>query len=261
MDLGIKGKTAIVCASSKGLGKACAVSLAQEGVNVILNGRTQATLDQTREEIIQLTNSAVNVISVCADVTTQQGRSALLAAYPDPDILVNNAGGPPPGNFRDWDEQDWETALNNNMLTPISLIKATVDGMAEKGFGRIINITSAAVKAPIPSLGLSNGARAGLTGFIAGLAREVAANGVTVNNLLPGVFATDRLPTVMSSVAKSTGKTLEQATQMRRAAVPVKRFGEPMEFGQLCAFLCSRQAAYITAQNLVIDGGAFPGTL
>ena len=261
MELGIKGKTAIVCASSKGLGKACAVSLAQEGVNIILNGRTQATLDETKAQIIQLTQSAVDVETVCADVTTEQGRGELLAACPQPDILVNNAGGPPPGNFRDWDEQDWQNALNNNMLTPIALIKATVDGMAEKGFGRIVNITSAAVKAPISSLGLSNGARAGLTGFIAGLSREVAASGVTVNNLLPGIFATDRLPIVMNSVAKLTGKTPEQATAMRREGVPVKRFGEPMEFGQLCAFLCSQQAGYITAQNLVIDGGAFPGTL
>ena len=261
MDLGIKGKTAMICASSKGLGKACAISLAQEGVNIIINGRTQATLDNTKDEIVKIVDSSVNVMAVCADVTTVEGRNALLKACPDPDILVNNAGGPPPGNFREWDEQHWQNALNNNMLTPISLIKATVDGMAEKGFGRIINITSAAVKAPIASLGLSNGARAGLTGFIAGLSREVAANGVTVNNILPGIFATDRLPSVMSYLAASTGKTVEQATEMRRAGVPVKRFGEPMEFGQLCAFLCSRQAAYITAQNIVIDGGAFPGTL
>ena len=261
MDLGIKDRTAIICASSKGLGKACAISLAQEGVHVILNGRTQSTLDHTAEEIMQITDSGVNVVTVCADVTTVDGREKLLQACPDPDILINNAGGPPPGNFRDWGEQHWQNALNNNMLTPISLIKATVDGMAEKGFGRIINITSAAVKAPIASLGLSNGARAGLTGFIAGLSREVAASGVTVNNVLPGIFATDRLPSVMNYVATSTGKTLEQATEMRRSSVPVKRFGEPMEFGQLCAYLCSRQAAYITAQNIVIDGGAFPGTL
>ena len=261
MELGIKGKTAIICASSKGLGKACATSLAVEGVNVILNGRTQSTLDNAKEEIIQLTESTVSVLSVCADVTTVEGRNELLNTCRDPDILINNAGGPPPGNFRDWDEQDWQAAINNNMLTPISLIKATVDRMADKGFGRIINITSAAVKAPIASLGLSNGARSGLTGFIAGLSREVAANGVTVNNILPGIFATDRLPAVMKHVATSTGKTVEQATEMRRASVPVKRFGEPMEFGQLCAYLCSQQAAYITAQNIVIDGGAFPGTL
>ncbi len=261
MDLGIKGKTAIVCASSKGLGRACALSLAQEGVNIIINGRTRAALDQTRDELIKLAPSGVGIESVCADITTAEGRKALLEACPNPDILVNNAGGPPPGNFRDWDQQDWQSALNNNMLTPISLIKATVDGMAEKGFGRIVNITSAAVKAPIASLGLSNGARAGLTGFIAGLSREVAADGVTVNNLLPGIFATDRLPSVMKYVATSTGKTIEQASEMRRLSVPVKRFGDPMEFGQLCAFLCSRQAAYITAQNIVIDGGAYPGTL
>lgn len=261
MDLGIKGKTAIICASSKGLGKACAISLATEGVNVFINGRTKSTLDQARDEIAMKVEAGVNVAAVCADVTTAVGREALLKACPDPDILINNAGGPPPGNFRDWDEQDWYGALNNNMLTPISLIKSTVDSMAEKGFGRIVNITSAAVKAPIASLGLSNGARAGLTGFVAGLSREVAAKGVTVNNILPGIFATDRLPSVMNHIAVSSGKTVEQATEMRRSSIPVKRFGDPMEFGQLCAFLCSQQAAYITAQNILIDGGAFPGTL
>ena len=261
MELGIKGKTAIICASSKGLGKACALSLAQEGVNVILNGRTRSSLESAAQEIARLAGSGVDVKTVCADVTTNEGRSSLLAACPDPDILVNNAGGPPPGNFRDWEEQHWQSALNNNMLTPISLIKSTVDSMAEKGFGRIINITSAAVKAPIASLGLSNGARSGLTGFVAGLSREVAARGVTVNNILPGIFATDRLPSVMNYLASSTGKTVEQATEMRRSGIPVRRFGDPMEFGQLCAYLCSRQAGYITAQNIVIDGGAYPGTL
>ena len=261
MDLGIKGKTAIVCASSKGLGKACAMSLAKEGVNVIINGRDQASLDQTLNEIIDSTDSKVTVKSVCADVTEEQGRVKLLEACASPDILVNNAGGPPPGNFRDWDDTDWHAALNNNMLTPINLIKSTVDAMAENGFGRIINITSAAVKAPIPTLGLSNGARSGLTGFIAGLSREVAPNGVTINNILPGIFATDRLAGLMGYIAQSTGKSIEEATQMRRSTIPVKRFGDPMEFGQLCAFLCSQQAGYITAQNFVIDGGAFPGTL
>lgn len=261
MDLGIKGKTAIICASSKGLGKACAVSLALEGVNVILNGRTRSTLDSAEEELTALAGRGVSVTTVCADVTTEQGRQSLLSACPDPDILVNNAGGPPPGNFRDWDAEHWQQALNNNMLTPISLIKSTVDGMSKRGFGRIINITSAAVKAPIASLGLSNGARSGLTGFVAGLAREVAANGVTVNNMLPGIFITDRFPSVMKYLADSTGKTVEQATEMRRSGIPVRRFGEPMEFGQMCAYLCSQQAAYITAQNIVIDGGAFPGTL
>jgi len=198
---------------------------------------------------------------VVADVTSEEGREKLLAACPNPDILVNNAGGPPPGNFRDWGEQEWLSALNSNMLTPIHLIKATVDGMAENGFGRIVNITSAAVKAPISVLGLSNGARTGLTGFIAGLAREVADKGVTVNNMLPGIFATDRLPGLMGYIAKTSGKTVEQATEMRRNTIPVKRFGDPMEFGQYCAYLCSVQAGYVTGQNVVLDGGAFPGTL
>ncbi len=261
MDLGIQGKTAIVCASSKGLGKACAISLAQEGVNVILNGRTASTLDQAVEEVRNQAASGVTVTPVAADVTTKEGRDLLLQACPDPDILVNNAGGPPPGNFRDWDEKEWLSALNANMLSPISLIKATVDNMCDKGFGRIVNITSAAVKAPIPVLGLSNGARTGLTGFVSGLAREVANKGVTVNNMLPGIFATDRLPGLMNYIAESTGKSVEEATEMRRNLIPVKRFGDPMEFGQYCAYLCSVQAGYVTAQNVVLDGGAFPGTL
>ncbi len=261
MDLGIQGKTAIVCASSKGLGKACAISLAQEGVNVVLNGRTESTLSEAADEVRDKAAEGVIVTPVAADVTSETGRQELLSACPDPDILVNNAGGPPPGNFRDWGEEEWLSALNANMLTPISLIKATVDSMCEKGFGRIVNITSAAVKAPIPVLGLSNGARTGLTGFVSGLAREVADKGVTVNNMLPGIFATDRLPGLMGYIAESTGKTVEEATQIRRGMIPVKRFGEPMEFGQYCAFLCSVQAGYVTAQNVVLDGGTFPGTL
>lgn len=261
MDLGIRGMTAIVCASSKGLGKACAQSLAAEGVNVVINGRSCLTLEKAAEEIRDASRDGASVTPVCADVTTALGREQLLAACPAPDILVNNAGGPAPGNFRDWGEEEWLGAINANMLTPISLIKATVDAMAGNGFGRIVNITSAAVKAPISVLGLSNGARSGLTGFVAGVAREVAASGVTINNMLPGVFATDRLPGVMGYAAKSSGKTVEQVTELRRNAIPVKRFGDPMEFGQLCAFLCSRQAGYLTAQNIVIDGGAFPGSL
>ena len=261
MDLGIKGKTAIICASSKGLGKACAISLAQEGVNVILNGRTESTLADAADEVRSKAAQGVDVTPVAADVTSEAGRKQLLLACPNPDILVNNAGGPPPGNFRDWGEEEWMSALNANMLTPINLIKATVDGMADKGFGRIVNITSAAVKAPISVLGLSNGARTGLTGFVAGLAREVADKGVTVNNMLPGIFATDRLPGLMSYIAESSGKTVEEATDMRRATIPVKRFGDPMEFGQYCAYLCSVQAGYVTGQNVVLDGGAFPGTL
>ncbi len=246
---------------AKDLGKACAISLAQEGVNIILNGRTESTLEQAAEEVRNKAATGTTITPVAADVTTKQGRAQLLEVCSDPDILINNAGGPPPGNFRDWDEKQWLSALNNNMLTPISLIKATVDSMCEKGFGRIVNITSAAVKAPIPVLGLSNGARTGLTGFISGLAREVAPKGVTVNNMLPGIFATDRLPGLMNYIAESTGKSVEEATEMRKSTIPVKRFGDPMEFGQYCAYLCSVQAGYVTAQNVVLDGGAFPGTL
>ena len=259
MELGIKGRKAIVCAASKGLGRACAFALAENGVDLVINARGQETLEATAEEIRR--SCGVQVTAVAADVTTQEGRAAVLAACPQPDILVNNAGGPPPGDFRDWGESEWIAALHANMLTPIELIKATIDGMGERGFGRIVNITSAAVKAPIAELGLSNGARSGLTGFVAGLARAVAGKGVTINNILPGRFATDRLKGNLAADAKRRGIPVEEVERGARAAVPAGRFGEPEEFGQLCAYLCSRQAGYITGQNLLIDGGAFPGTL
>jgi 3-oxoacyl-[acyl-carrier protein] reductase len=252
MDLGIAGRRALVCAASKGLGRGCAQALAKEGVQVTIVARTQATLAQTAAEIGA-------VAYVACDITTAQGRAAALAACPDPDILVNNAGGPPPGDFRDWDRDAWIRALDANMLTPIELIKATVDGMAARKFGRIVNITSQAVKAPIDVLGLSNGARAGLTGFVAGLARQLARTGVTVNNLLPGSFDTERMRSTMQNRAKAAGKDLETFVAASRTAIPAGRFGTPEEFGAVCAFLCSVHAGYLIGQNILLDGGAYPG--
>jgi 3-oxoacyl-[acyl-carrier protein] reductase len=258
MDLGIAGRTAIVCAGSKGLGRACAASLARNGVNIVLNSRTPEILEHTAAAI--RAETGVTVSTVACDITTADGRARVLAACPAPDILVNNAGGPPPGDFREWGEAEWLAAVTANMITPIELIRATVDGMAERGFGRIVNITSSAVKAPIAELGLSNGARSGLTGFVAGVARAMAPTGVTINNILPGRFDTDRLRGNLASTAKRTGKPLEEVEQSARSAVPAKRFGDPHEFGELCAFLCSVQAGYMTGQNLLIDGGNYPGT-
>ncbi len=259
MDLGIKGRKAIVCAASRGLGRACAFALAREGVDLVINGRTAATLEATAAAIRQA--CAVQVTSVVADITTEAGRAAVLAACPEPDILVNNAGGPPPGDFRDWGPDVWQSALNANMLTPIFLIKAVVDGMQRRRFGRIINITSAAVKMPIATLGLSNGARTGLTGFVAGLARETVADNVTINNLLPGPFDTDRLQTTLQGVAAKSGQSLEQVSDARRLGNPARRFGDPEEFGAACAFMCGDKAGYINGQNILLDGGAYPGTL
>ncbi|MGU9958005.1 MAG: SDR family oxidoreductase [Arenicellales bacterium WSBS_2016_MAG_OTU3] len=259
MKLGLDGKTAIVCASSKGLGKSCAKALAAEGVNVVLNGRTQSSLDTAAEEIAKIASGKVT--QVCCDVTTEDGRNALLEVAPHPDIVVNNAGGPPPGNFRDWDVAAWHSAINANMLTPIELIRATVDGMIERGFGRIVNITSSAVKAPIPELGLSNGARAGLTGFVAGTARQVAGNNVTINNILPGRFMTDRLHGNITHNAEQANVSFDEMASQMQKKIPAGRFGDPDEFGALCAYLCGQHAGYITGQNFVIDGGAYPGTL
>lgn len=258
MDLGIAGKHALVCAASKGLGKGCASSLAREGAIVTIVARTPDTLEATAGEIRRATGATVH--TVAADITTAAGRSAALAACPAPDILVNNAGGPPPGDFRQWDRDTWIAALDANMITPIELIKATVDGMIARRFGRIVNITSSAVKAPIDVLGLSNGARSGLTGFVAGLARKTVAYNVTINNLLPGPFETDRLRATAAGAAKSSGRSVDEILAERRAANPARRFGDPAEFGDACAFLCSAQAAYITGQNLLLDGGAYPGT-
>lgn len=259
MDLGLKGKKAIVCASSRGLGKGCAMALAQEGVDLVINSRSAEVLEATAEEIRKATG--VTVTPVACDVTTEEGRAEVLAACPNPDILVNNAGGPPPGDFRDWDRDDWVKALDANMLTPIFLIKATVDGMIERKFGRVVNITSGAVKAPIEILGLSNGARSGLTGFIAGLSRKTVRHNVTINNLLPGPFDTDRLKQTMAGAAKAAGKSVEEIAAQRAAGNPAGRFGTPEEFGQACAFLCSANSGFITGQNLLLDGGAFPGTM
>lgn len=259
MDLGISGKQAIVCAASKGLGKACATSLAREGVDVTICARTPETLETAAEEIRKLGGGRVT--AVACDITTDEGRGMVLEACPNPDILVNNAGGPPPGDFRDWNRDDWIKAVDANMLTPIFLIKATVDGMMARKFGRIVNITSSAVKAPIDILGLSNGARAGLTGFVAGIARKTVASNVTINGILPGPFDTDRLRGNFEANAEKLGISVDEFAKQRAAGNPAGRFGDPAEFGELCAYICSVQAGYITGQNLLIDGGAFPGTL
>ena len=258
MDLGIKGKTALVCGASKGLGKGCAEALAADGVNLVLVARNAEALEKTAEEIRRA--HGVNVTAVAADITTPEGRAQALAACPAPDILITNAGGPPTGDFRDWGREQWIAALDANMLTPIELIKATVDGMMERGFGRIVNITSSAVKAPIDILGLSNGARSGLTGFVAGIARKTVAKNVTINNLLPGPFDTDRLAATMSGAAKAAGKSIEEVTETRRKLNPAQRFGTAAEFGATCAFLCSAHAGFMTGQNVLLDGGAYPGT-
>ena len=261
MDLGLKGKWALVCASSKGLGKGCAAALAAEGVNLVITARGLDALHETAAELRRIA-TGIEVRPVAGDITTEEGRAAALAAAPQVDILVNNAGGPPPGDFREWDRADWIAALDANMLTPIALIKATVDAMAQRGFGRIVNITSAAVKAPIDTLGLSNGARSGLTGFVAGLARQprLASRNVTINNLLPGPFETDRLRKTIQAAASAQGRPAESVWDQRRLALPAQRYGTPEEFGAACAFLCSAQAGFITGQNMLLDGGSYPGT-
>lgn len=258
MDMGIAGRRALVCAASKGLGRGCAEALAREGVEVTILARTADEVARTAAEIAAATGRAVH--HVACDITTPEGRAAALAVCPSPDILVNNAGGPPPGDFRDWDREAWMKAIDANMLTPIELIKATVDGMIARKFGRVVNITSAAVKAPIDVLGLSNGARSGLTGFIAGLSRKVAPHGVTINNLLPGYFDTDRLRGMTAARAKAQGVDYDAALDATRASVPVRRVGTPEEFGAMCAFLCSVHGGYIVGQNILMDGGQYPGT-
>jgi 3-oxoacyl-[acyl-carrier protein] reductase len=259
MDLGIRGRTALVCAASKGLGKGCAGALAREGVDVVVVARGKDALEATAAEL--RARHGVTVTAVAADVTTDAGRAAVLAACPNPDILVNNAGGPPPGDFRDWDRDAWVRALEANMISPILLIRAVVDGMIARRFGRIVNITSGAVKSPLPELGLSNGARTGLTGFVAGLARRTVRHNVTVNNLLPGPFETDRLRATLEFNARAAGTTYEEVRRARMEANPAGRFGTVEEFGDACAYLCSVQAGFISGQNLLLDGGAFPGTL
>lgn len=260
MDLGIKGRRALVCASSKGLGRGCAMALAAEGVNLTLTARGAEALAKTAAEI-RKAYPGIEVVEVAGDITSPDGRAAALKACPDPDILVNNAGGPPPGDFRTFTRDDWIKALDANMLTPIELIKATVDGMIARKFGRIVNITSAAVKAPIDVLALSNGARSGLTGFIAGLSRKTVRHNVTINNLLPGPFDTDRIRNVSAGQAKAAGVSTEEIMKQRASENPAGRFGDAEEFGLACAFLCSAKSGFITGQNLLLDGGAFPGTM
>ncbi len=255
MDMGLKGRTALVCAASKGLGRACAMALAREGVTVTITARGAETLAHTAEEIRDATG--VTVIAVPGDIATPEGRAAALAACPAPDILINNAGGPPAGNFRDWEREDWIRALDANMLAPIALMKAVVDGMIDRQFGRIVNITSASVKSPIATLGMSNGARAGLTGFTAGLARQVARHNVTINNLLPGPFLTDRLRTNSAAAAHKAGRTVEDEIAARAATTPAGRVGDPAEFGDACVFLCAASSGFIVGQNLLLDGGGF----
>ena len=263
MDLGIAGKWALVCGASKGLGLGCAQALVREGVNVLIVARGADVLQTAAANLIadSARPAGAEVLFVAADITTEAGRTAVFAVRRDFDIVVTNAGGPPPGDFRDWDRDAWIKAVDANMLTPIELIKATVDGMAARGFGRIVNITSSAVKSPIDILGLSNGARSGLTGFVAGVSRSgLAAQGVTINNLLPGAFDTDRLRGNMAGAAQKTGKPVDAIIDTRRKAIPAQRFGTPEEFGAICAFLCSQHAGYMTGQNVLADGGAYPGT-
>ncbi len=258
MDLGIRGKKAIVCAASKGLGKGCAEALAREGVEVTICARGAEALEATAKAIAA---AGGKVTPVVCDVTTEAGRKVLLAACPSPDILINNAGGPPPGDFKDFSLDDWRKAVEGNMISPIALIQATIYGMMERGFGRIVNITSQAIKAPIASLELSNGARLGLTGAVAVLARKASGRNVTINGILPGPFDTDRLRSVNQRAADARKVPVAAIDAERKAAVPAGRFGTAEEFGAVVAFLCSAHASYITGQNLLIDGGSFPGSL
>ena len=259
MDLGIAGKRALVCAASKGLGRGCAEALAADGVHLVLNARGAEVLEATATAIRDA--HGVDVITVAADITTPEGRAAVLDAAGDVDILVTNAGGPPPGSWQDWARDDFIAALDANMLTPIALMQALVPGMIARGWGRVVNITSGSVKAPIPVLGLSNTARTGLTGFVAGTARQVASKGVTINNLLPGIHDTDRATALDTGVAKAEDISLAQARTKREGTIPAARYGTAAEFGAACAFLCSQHAGFIVGQNLLLDGGAINATL
>ena len=259
MDLGIKGKRALVCASSKGLGRGCAEALAAAGVNLVLNARGAEALEATATAIREKYD--VEVITVAADVATEDGRAALLEAAGAVDILVNNAGGPPLGMWSDWNRDDFIAALDANMLAPIALMKALMPGMIDRGWGRVVNITSGSVKAPIPQLGLSNSARAGLTGYVAGTSRQVAQYGVNINNMLPGIHATDRADSLDAGVAKAQGIDIAAATAQRQATIPARRYGTAAEFGAMCAFLCSQHAGFIVGQNIVLDGGAINATI
>ena len=259
MDLGIAGLNALVCASSRGLGRACAEALAQAGVRVAINGRDGERLARVRDEIAESTGA--EILAVAGDVSTPAGRDALLSALPQVDILVNNNGGPPPRDFREVDHDALIAGLEANMIAPIALVQAVADGMVERRFGRIVNITSGSVKMPLPGLDLSSGARAGLTGFLAGVARKLAGSNVTINNLMPGAFDTDRIAALVQNQARQSGRSPDDVRRERERSIPAGRFGDPAEFGAACAFLCSARAGYITGQSLLIDGGAFPGIL
>ncbi|WP_420393817.1 SDR family oxidoreductase [Acuticoccus sp.] len=259
MDLGIRGRRAIVCASSKGLGRGTAEALAAAGVDLTLNARTKDVLERTADEIRDRHNVRVQAIAV--DVTTDEGRAALLEAEPQPDILINNAGGPPPGMWSDWGRAEWQAAVDANMLTPILLATAVLPGMIERGWGRVVSITSGSVKSPIGRLGLSNAARAGLTGFVAGTARQVASHGVIMNNILPGQHDTDRIKGLMEATAKGEGITVDEARTRAQASNPRGRFGTAEEFGQVAAFLCSEHVGFMVGQNVLLDGGAFNATM
>jgi 3-oxoacyl-[acyl-carrier protein] reductase len=261
MDFGISGKWALVGGASKGLGLGCAQALVREGVHVLIVARGAPALEAAAAQLREQARDGAQVLPLAVDITTPAGREAIFSTRSEFDIVVTNAGGPPPGDFRTWDREAWIAAVDANMLTPIELIKATIDGMSARGFGRIVNITSSSVKAPIDILGLSNGARSGLTGFVAGLARsKIAAQGVTINNLLPGAFETDRLRATQAASAAKMGQSVDEVATSRRQAIPAQRFGSAQEFGEVCAFLCSMQAAYLTGQNILLDGGAYPGT-
>jgi 3-oxoacyl-[acyl-carrier protein] reductase len=259
MDLGIKGKRALVCASSKGLGRGCAVALAEAGVDLVLNARGAEALEATAADIRAKYN--VNVETVAADVTSEDGRAKVLAVAGQVDILVTNAGGPPPGMWTDWDRADFIAALDANMLTPIALIKALVPSMMERGWGRVVNITSVSVKAPIPVLGLSNAARTGLTGYVAGTSRQVASRGVTINNLLPGLHDTDRMISLDTNASETTGKSFDDIRAEKCASIPAGRYGTASEFGATCAFICSQHAGFMIGQNVLLDGGATVSTM
>lgn len=259
MDLGIRGRRGLVCAASKGLGRGCAEALAEAGVDLVINSRTESEITRTADEIAA--RHGVSVTPVAADITTEEGRAKVLAAAGPADILVTNAGGPPPGDWRDWNREDFIRAIDANMLAPIALMQALVPGMMERGWGRVVNITSQSVKSPIPVLGLSNTARAGLTGFVAGMSRQVAGHGVAINNILPGIHATDRADSLDTGVAERQGISLEEARRNRQAGIPTGTYGDPGDFGAACAFLCSQQARFIIGQNLLLDGGALNATI
>ena len=258
MDLGIRGKRGLVCAASKGLGRGCAEALAEAGVDLVINSRTESEITRTAEEIAR--KHGVSVTPVAADITTEEGRAKVLAAVGQADILVTNAGGPPPGDWRDWSRDDFIRAIDANMLSAIALMQALVPGMMDRGWGRVVNITSASVRSPVSVLGLSNTARTGLTGFVAGMSRQVAGHGVCVNNILPGIHATARADSLDKGVSDKQGISIEDARRQRQAGIPTGTYGTAADFGATCAFLCSSQAGYITGQNILIDGGAYPGT-